>query len=1251
MTTNPTEHPIRDLLEKRILVLDGAMGTMIQKERLEEKDFRGERFADHPGDLKGNSDLLTLTRPDVIERIHREFLDAGADIIETNTFSGTKISQADYGLEDLVYELNKKGVELAKGVATEYTEKNPEKPRFVAAAMGPTNVTASLSPDVNNPGYRAVTFDQLVEAYYAQVEGLMDGGADLILIETIFDTLNAKAAIYAVEEYFQKSGRRVPVMISVTITDASGRTLSGQTLEAFWYSIEHAKPLSVGINCALGPEAMRPFIEELSKLATCYTSLYPNAGLPDALSPTGYDSKQTPDHMASILSEYAKEGWINIIGGCCGTTPEHIQAFAEQVAAHPPRQIPEVEPLTRFSGLEAMKMDEATGFLMVGERTNITGSPKFARVVREGDLEAALQIARQQVENGANMVDVNMDEGLIDSEKMMRDFLNLMAAEPDIARVPVMIDSSRWSVIQEGLKCLQGKCVVNSISLKEGEDAFRRQAREVRRYGGGVVVMAFDEEGQAADTDRRLQIAERAYRILVDELGFDPTDIIFDPNVLTVATGMEEHNDYARSFIEATSHIKDRCPGAKISGGVSNISFSFRGNKRVREAMHSVFLYHTIKAGLDLGIVNAGMLEIYEEIPKELRDLVEDVILNRSPEATERLIEYAEKVKHEGGTKKKKDDKVWRKQPVDKRLEHALINGIIDFVEEDTEEARVQAGRPLEVIEGPLMTGMNIVGDLFGEGKMFLPQVVKSARVMKKAVAHLIPYMEKEKEEMGLADEGGKAKILLATVKGDVHDIGKNIVGVVLACNNYDVVDMGVMKPSDQILQRAREEKADIIGLSGLITPSLDEMAHVAREMEREGFKVPLLIGGATTSKMHTAVKIAPHYSAPTVYVLDASRAVGVVQSLLDENDEQAAAYRQSIADDYEKLRVMHGKKDSGKDLVDYEEARTHAFQADWEAERIPEPEFTGVKVIEQQDLNELRDYIDWTPFFHAWELKGVFPKILDHKKYGPVAREVYEEALRVLDELIEHQMMHARGVMGFFPANRVGEDVEVYTDDSRSEVRTVLHFLRQQTKKKKDAKHHYSLADFIAPAESGRKDYIGAFAVTAGQEIDEYAQKLKGELNDHKAIMVQVLADRCAEAFAELLHKKSRHWWGYGKKEELGAEDLIAEKYRGIRPAPGYPACPDHTEKRTLFQLLDAERNTGITLTESCAMFPGSSVSGYYFSHPNSRYYSIGKIGRDQAADYAQRKGLALEEVEKWLAPWLAYEPGKEPVGAAAAR
>lgn len=1234
-----TKSTFETLLSQRILIIDGAMGTMIQRYKMEEEDFRKGRFEDHPGDLKGNNDLLSLTRPDIILEIHRDYLEAGADIIETNTFSGTTIAQADYGLEHIVRDINVESARLARQAADEYTLRDPSKPRFVAGALGPTNRTASLSPDVNDPGFRAVTFDQLVKAYREQAEALIEGGSDILLIETIFDTLNAKAAVYAINQMFEETGNRVPLMISVTITDASGRTLSGQTLEAFLYSIEHGNPVSIGLNCALGPDAMRPYIEELAKLAGCHTSLYPNAGLPDALSETGYDPEMTPEVMAKILEEYVDNGWINILGGCCGTTPEYIAAFAGMVEGKQPRQLPEPPTYSRYSGLEPLRMDGPIKFLAVGERTNITGSPKFARLIRESDLDGALEIARQQVENGANMIDINMDEGLIDSVDMMTRFCNLVAAEPDICRVPIMVDSSKWEVIRAGLCCIQGKPVVNSISLKEGPGPFIEQAREARRFGAALVVMAFDEKGQADSTERRVEICTRAYRILTEEVGVPPHDIIFDPNVLTVATGMEEHNDYARSFIESTSRIKAACPGVLISGGISNISFSFRGNNRVREAMHSAFLYHARNAGLDMGIVNAGMLEVYEEIPANLLERVEDVLLNRRTDATERLIELAEEIKAEGSTEKKVDTQEWRLAPVEERLKHALIKGIVEFVDEDVEEARRLYDRPLHIIEGPLMAGMNVVGDLFGEGKMFLPQVVKSARVMKKAVAYLIPFMEKEKEEMGLAQGEAAGKILLATVKGDVHDIGKNIVGVVLACNNYEVIDIGVMQPCEKILARAAEVGADIIGLSGLITPSLDEMTHVAREMQRSGMNVPLLIGGATTSKIHTAVKIEPVYqNAPVVHVLDASRAVGVVQELLDK--DRGPAYAKGISDEYVRLREAHERRNEAANLVPYKEALANRFTTDWSAVDTPEPHWIGTRVIEDQPLAELVPYIDWSPFFHTWEMRGVYPAILEDPRVGVEATKLFNDARAMLERIIQEKSLRASAVYGFFPAASDGDDILVYTDAARSEPVMKFHCLRQQAIRAKDGRTTYSLADFVAPTESGVRDHIGGFAVTTGHGLDALVARYEADMNDYDKIMVQALADRLAEAFAEYLHEKVRQEWGYENPGAYNTEELVHEKYRGIRPAPGYPACPDHTEKPLLFDLLKVEETAGINLTESCAMTPASSVSGLYFAHPGSFYFSVGKINRDQVEDYSRRKGMPVADVERWLSPWLAYTP-----------
>jgi 5-methyltetrahydrofolate--homocysteine methyltransferase len=1229
--------PIEDQLRGRILVLDGAMGTMIQRHKLEEADFRGERFADHPRDLKGNNDLLVLTRPDLIEQIHAEFLDAGADILETNTFNSQRISQADYGMEHLTYELNRRGAEIARKAAREATRRDPSRPRYVAGALGPTNRTASMSPNVNDPGFRAVSFDELVAAYHEQVCGLMDGGVDLLLPETTFDTLNLKAAIVAIEQYFEQTGRRLPVMLSITITDASGRTLSGQTVEACWYSIEHARPLTVGVNCALGADQMRPHVEELSKLADCFVHCYPNAGLPNEFG--GYD--ETPEQMAAVLREFAAEGWLNVVGGCCGTTPEHIHAIAEAVADLAPRIPPARATQSRYSGLEPQRFDTALNFMTVGERTNITGSPKFAKLIRDADLDGALTVALQQVRNGANMIDINMDEGLIDSEAMMERFLRLVASEPEIARVPIMIDSSRWSVIEVGLRNCQGKSVVNSISLKEGEDEFRAHARTIKRFGAAAIVMAFDEQGQAATIERRVEICRRAYKILVEEEGFPPWDIVFDPNVLTVGTGIEEHNDYGRAFIESIPPIKQACPHARISGGISNVSFSFRGNNRVREAMHAAFLFHAVRAGLDMAIVNAGMIEVYEEIPAELLEHVEDVLLNRRPDATERMLDIAERIKGEDpGERKQAEEAAWRKAPVEERISHALVKGMVDHIEDDVEEARRKYERPLHIIEGPLMDGMNVVGDLFGAGKMFLPQVVKSARVMKKAVAYLIPFMEEEKGDGEVHSAG---KVVLATVKGDVHDIGKNIVGVVLACNGYNVVDLGVMVPCDKILEAARREKADLIGLSGLITPSLDEMVHVAREMEHAGFTTPLLIGGATTSRIHTAVKVAPAYSGPTVHVLDASRAVGVCGGLLDKS--AAASYAADIRAGYEKLKLDHESKSRTRELFSLENARANAPDLAPAAANgssvAARPEWTGVRTIDDLSLADIAELIDWSPFFHAWELKGVYPKIFDHPERGERARELFDDGRRMLDRIIAENLLRPAAVAAFWPANAVGDDVELYADDSRAALLDTLRFLRRQ-EVRKDGNPCLCLADYVAPKSAGHPDYVGAFAVTTGHGVKELAAHYEADHDDYNAIMVKVLADRLAEALAEWLHRRVRGWWGYGRDEELSVEDLIAEKYRGIRPAPGYPSCPDHTEKRRLWDLMDVESRTGISLTESCAMWPAAAVSGYYFAHPAAKYFDVGKIGRDQVEDYASRKAMPLAEIEQWLAPNLAYEPDR---------
>lgn len=1224
---------LKEILSRRIMILDGAMGTMIQALRLSEADFRGERFKDWKRDLKGNNDLLNLTRPEAIKRIHLEYLEAGADIIETNTFNSNPISLADYGMESLAYELSKAGAEIAKSAVREFMLKNPGRVCFVAGSIGPTNKTASMSPDVQNPAYRAVTFDDLAEAYYQQARGLIEGGADLLLVETVFDTLNAKACLYAIEKYADETGKRPPIMVSFTISDKSGRLLSGQTVEAFWNSISHVELLSIGINCGLGPRQMRQFIEELSNIAPIYVSCYPNAGLPNAFG--GFD--ETPEQMADELEDFAKSGWVNIVGGCCGTTPAHINAFARRIKKYPPRVPPEIEPCLRLSGLEPLNIRKGMNFINIGERTNVAGSPKFAKHILAGEFEAALAIARQQVENGAQIIDVNMDDAMLDGVKAMTHFLNLVASEPDIARVPVMIDSSRWEVIESGLKCLQGKGIVNSISLKEGEEKFIEQAKKIRRLGAAIIVMAFDEEGQATTFERKIQVCQRAYNILVNRAGIPPQEIIFDPNVLTIATGFEEHNNYAVDFIRATRWIKENLPNCYVSAGVSNISFSFRGNNVVREAMHSVFLYHAIKAGLDMGIVNAGMLAVYEEIPPELRELVEDVVLNRRPDATERLLKYAEKVKSKKS--EESNELEWRKLPVEQRLEQALVKGIADFVEQDVLEALEKYKRPLDVIEGPLMAGMRIVGDLFGNGKMFLPQVVKSARVMKKAVAILTPYLEAEKK----SGAGTQGKILLATVKGDVHDIGKNIVGAVLSCNNYEVVDLGVMVPCEKILDSAIEHSVDVIGLSGLITPSLDEMVHVAKEMERRGFKIPLLIGGATTSKLHTAVKIAPSYSNPVVYVPDASRAAPVLSNLLNPNTRDAFA--RQVRSDYDSIRAKY--QSTPTRLLTIEEARKRKPILDYSD--IPEPEFIGVRRLSTDPrdrgnhtiiiaLEELIPYIDWSPFFHAWELRGRYPAIFSNEKYGEQARKLYEDAIKYLEKIVNERLFIAKGVYGFFPANSVGDDVEVYSDKDRSRVICRFCFLRQQADKPQ-GQPNLCLADFIAPKESGKVDYIGAFAVTSGHGVKELVQSLRKDNEDYLAIMTEALADRLAEAFAEYLHKRVRIEWGYGKNENLSNEELIAEKYRGIRPAAGYPACPDHSEKITLWKLLDVENNAGIQLTSSCAMQPASSVSGLYFSHPQSRYFAVGKIGRDQLLDYQKRKGISLLEAEKWLSPILANQ------------
>ncbi len=1275
---------IREELKKRILIIDGAMGTMIQRYTLTEEDFRGDRFKDHPCDVKGNNDLLNLTRPDIIKAIHFEYMDAGADIIETNTFSTQRISMADYQMEDLSYELSFEGARIAREAADEYTKKQPEKPRFVAGAVGPTNRTLSISPDVNDPGYRALTFDELVDAYYEQVRGLVDGGSDLLLIETIFDTLNAKAAIFAIKKYENelnekavsenKPSRQLDIMISGTITDASGRTLSGQTVEAFWNSISHANLISVGLNCALGAKDMRPHIEELSEKANIYVSAYPNAGLPNEFG--AYD--ETASQTADLVDDFMASGFVNIVGGCCGTTPEHIKAIAEKAKQYKPRQIPEIEPFLRLSGLEAVTITPETNFVNIGERTNVTGSPKFAKLILNGDFEAALAIARQQVEGGAQVIDVNMDEGMLDSEAAMVKFLNLIASEPDISKLPIMIDSSKWSVIEAGLKCLQGKGIVNSISLKEGEEKFIAYAEKIKQYGAATVVMAFDESGQADSLERRKEICKRSYDILVDKVSFNPQDIIFDPNILTVATGLEEHNNYAVDFIDATRWIKENLPGAKVSGGVSNISFSFRGNNTVREAMHSAFLYHAIKAGLDMGIVNAGMLEVYEEIPKELLEKVEDVLLNRRADATEILVDYAETVKNKGKALVK--DEEWRKASVEERLSHSLIKGIIDYLDVDVEEARLNYAKPLEVIEGPLMAGMNIVGDLFGAGKMFLPQVVKSARVMKKAVAILLPYIEEEKKLAPVTDKKETAKVLMATVKGDVHDIGKNIVGVVLACNNFEVIDIGVMVPAARILEEAKKHEVDIIGLSGLITPSLDEMVHFAKEMEREGLKIPLLIGGATTSRIHTAVKVDPHYSGAVVHVLDASRSVTVCSNLL--NRENKVSYISTLKADYEQTRDTYLAKRSEKSFISIANARENQFKINLNGSLPPAPTFTGTRVFNEFPLDELVPYIDWTPFFHTWELRGSYPKIFNDEVVGIEAKKLFDDAQVLLKKIVDEKLLTAKAVIGFWPANSVGDDivldVELKVESEKSKVESdelnvegeklkvesevnheqtnqlatnkistnklttnkqvTIHTLRQQAEKAKN-EPYLALSDFIAPKETGIKDYFGGFAVTAGIGCDELVAEFEKNHDDYNSIMVKALADRLAEAFAEKMHELVRKdYWGYAKNETLKNEDLIKEKYQGIRPAPGYPACPDHTEKATLFALLNAEKEIGVSLTDSFAMYPASSVSGFYFAHPQAKYFGLGKINKDQVADYAKRKGMDLETAERWLSPNLGY-------------
>jgi len=1217
------------LLGERILFLDGAMGTMIQRHKLEEADYRGERFANWPSDLKGNNDLLSLTQPEIIRDIHTRYLEAGADIIETNTFNTTRIAMADYGMQDLSHEINVASARLAREAADAVTASTPEKPRFVAGVLGPTNRTASISPDVNDPGFRNVSYDQLVEAYTESTNALVEGGVDIILIETIFDTLNAKAAVFAVDQYFNESGKRLPIMISGTITDASGRTLTGQVTEAFLNSLRHAQPVSIGLNCALGADQLRQYVEELSRIADTYVSAHPNAGLPNEFGE--YD--ETPAEIAAELGDWAANGFLNIVGGCCGTTPAHIKAIVAAVSQHPPRQIPDIDIQCRLSGLEPCNIASDSLFVNVGERTNVTGSARFKRLIMEGDYETALDIARQQVENGAQIIDINMDEGMLESKEAMVRFLNLISAEPDISRVPVMIDSSKWDIIEAGLKCIQGKGVVNSISMKEGEEAFIRQARLVRRYGAAAIVMAFDEQGQADTRERKVEICTRAYKILTETVGMPPEDIIFDPNIFAIATGIEEHNNYGRDFIEATHDIKKTLPHALVSGGVSNVSFSFRGNNPVREAIHAVFLYHAIRNGMDMGIVNAGQLAIYEDIPEALRERVEDVVLNRREDATERLLEIAGEYAGDGTVGVVEEDPEWRQWEINKRLEHALVKGIADYIEEDTEAARQAAGKPLHVIEGPLMDGMNVVGDLFGAGKMFLPQVVKSARVMKKAVAYLLPYMDNEKD--GSARKNGT--ILMATVKGDVHDIGKNIVGVVLQCNSYEVIDLGVMVPAETILRTAKEKNVDIIGLSGLITPSLDEMVHIGKEMERQGLELPLLIGGATTSQIHTSVKIDPQYRGAVVYVADASRAVGVASTLL--NADRRKAYIGEIKEKYQQLREQRASQQQQRKLASLAEARANRFSTDWNSYQPARPAFQGIKVFDDYPLTELVNHIDWSPFFKAWELAGKFPKILDDEVVGKEARTLFSDAQTMLERIISEKWLQASAVIGLFPANTVNDDdVELYTDDSRSEIRTGFHFLRQQMNRRREAPNH-CLADYIAPKASGVEDYIGAFTVTAGIGIEDKIEEFEADHDDYNSILLKALADRLAEAFAERMHERVRkEFWGYAAAENLSNEELVKEEYRGIRPAPGYPACPDHTEKGILWELLEPDRNAGITITESFAMLPTASVSGFYFSHPEARYFGTGKLARDQIEDYAKRKGMEVAEAERWLASVLAY-------------
>ena len=1213
---------VRQAIKERILILDGAMGTMIQRHKLTEEDYRGDRFSEYHMDIKGNNELLSLTQPQIIAEIHQQYYEAGADIVETNTFSANSISQADYNMTELAYEMNVESAKIAKAVAEIYTQANPAKPRYVAGALGPTNRTASLSPDINNPGYRAVGFDDLKETYYEQAKALADGGVDIFLVETIFDTLNAKAALYAIQELLEEVQRDIPIMISGTITDASGRTLSGQTTEAFWISVKHAKPLTIGFNCALGAKELRPYLNELSKIADCYVSAYPNAGLPNELGE--YD--QGPDEMANLIRDFLANNMVNLIGGCCGTTPKHIQAMATAASEYAPRSIPTIRPISQYAGLEPLSVRDDLNFINIGERTNVTGSRKFARLIKDGKYSEALSVAQQQVNGGAQIIDVNMDEGLLDSKAVMKEFLNLMMSEPDIAKLPIMIDSSKFEVIEEGLKCVQGKCIVNSISMKEGVEEFKRQAKILRKYGAATVVMAFDEDGQADTIERKVEICKRAYDILVNDIDFDPTDIIFDPNVFAVATGIEEHNPYAINFIEATRKIKAACPHAKISGGVSNISFSFRGNNAVREAMHSAFLYHAIHAGMDMGIVNAGMMEIYEDIPKDLLQLVEDVLFNRSPDATERLTDYAERVK--GGGKKLVKDLKWREATVQKRLSHSLVRGIQEFIDEDTEEARKQYPSAINVIEGPLMDGMNVVGDLFGAGKMFLPQVVKSARVMKKSVAYLTPFIEEEKA--GKVETNGK--ILMATVKGDVHDIGKNIVGVVLSCNNYEIIDLGVMVSADKIIKAAQEHNVDIIGLSGLITPSLDEMVYVASEMERLGMKIPLLIGGATTSKLHTALKIDPEYSGPVVYVLDASRSVTVASNLL--STERADKYKTSIKEEYVGVREQRKNRSHIKECITIQEARNKPLLLNWNDYSAPIPNQLGITVLNEIKIEEITPYIDWTPFFSSWQMKGKYPAILEDDVVGVEAQKLYDDANRMLEKIIIDKTITAKAIFGIFSANSKGDDVVI---DNNIGMQEVVYFLRQQ-RKKAPGKTYASLSDFIAPASYN--DYLGMFAVTAGIGIEKIVAQYEADHDDYNAIMCKAVCDRLAEALAEKLHYDVRtDYWGYEAKSVIDYEEMIKERYQGIRPAPGYPACPDHTGKDAIWKLLDVENKIGIKLTESKAMYPAASVSGFYFGHPDSKYFGLGVIDKDQIIDYATRKEITIEEAERILAPSLNYK------------